>query len=89
VEREKGGKHYGAYLWSLALEDFRSGQMPKLVMAEENGGAFEFQNKAEGMAVLPNGALFIVYDPDRKLEIDRQHKRGCNEAPYTLVQLLE
>lgn len=91
VEGDLGGNHVGGYLWSLSLEDFHAGRKPKLIMDEEKGGAFEFQDKAEGMAVLPNGSLFIVYDPDRKLELDDQprDKRRSNEAPYMLLELLE
>jgi hypothetical protein len=91
VEGKKGENHVGAYLWTLSLEDFRAGRKPKLIIDKEKGGAFEFRNKAEGMAILPNGCLFIVYDPDRELELEDQprDKRRRNEAPYTLLELLD
>ena len=91
VEGQNGENRVGAYLWSLSLEDFRAGQKPELILDKETGGAFEFQNKAEGIAVMPNGLLFIAYDPDSKLELDDQlkSKRRNNEAPYTLLELLD
>jgi hypothetical protein len=91
VEGENGENTVGAYLWSLSLEDFRAGRRPQLIMDKQKGGAFEFQNKAEGIAVLPGGMLFIAYDPDSSLELPDQtkEKRQKNEAPYTLLSLLE
>jgi hypothetical protein len=91
VESENGEDHVGADLWSLSLEDFRAGRSPHLVLDQEKGGAFEFQNKAEGVTVLPNGLLFVAYDPDSKVELDDQprRKRRNNEAPYTLLALVD
>ncbi|KPI45780.1 uncharacterized protein AB675_877 [Cyphellophora attinorum] len=91
VEGENGGNTVGAYLWSLSLEDLHAGRKPQLIMDKQKGCAFEFQNKAEGIAVLPGGVLFIAYDPDSSLELPDQtkEKRQKNEAPYTLLELLE
>lgn len=50
----------------------------------------EFHNKAEGVAVLPDGRLFIVYDPDRERALESDHSRArreAHEAPYTLLEL--
>ncbi len=91
-EGKDGGKtRDGAYLWSLSLENFRTGRKPELVRDKEKSVTFEFQDKAEGLAVLPNGLVFVAYDPDRELELDdqRQDKRGKHEAPYTLIELFD
>ncbi|HET7314368.1 hypothetical protein [Salinisphaera sp.] len=90
VDDGAGGDHVGAYLWSAPLADFRAGVEPALV-SDENGEVLEFRNKAEGVAVLPDGRLFVVYDPDRALELEDDHPqavRGAHEAPYTLLELV-
>ncbi|MDA3921484.1 MAG: hypothetical protein PF501_12520 [Salinisphaera sp.] len=91
VDNEDGSDRLGAYLWSLSLADFQAGRAPVLV-TEENGGVLEFANKAEGVAVLPDGRLFVVYDPDRALALEDDHprdERAPHEAPYTLLTLAD
>ncbi|WP_423823794.1 hypothetical protein V5738_07420 [Salinisphaera sp. SPP-AMP-43] len=90
VDDGAGGDLIGAYLWSLSVADFRAGRDPELVHAAQ-GGALEFANKAEGVAVLPDGRLFVVYDPDRELELEADHphdERDRHQAPYTVLELV-
>ncbi|GAB3682442.1 hypothetical protein [Salinisphaera aquimarina] len=89
VTDDNGDEQVGAYLWALTLDDFLAGRDPELVQAED-GSPFEFANKAEGVAVLGDGRLFVVYDPDRALELEDEHPRDArepHEAPYTLLAL--
>jgi len=89
VDDGHGGDHLGAYLWYLSTADFQAGRAPSLVQ-DESGHTLEFTNKAEGVAVLPGGDLFVVYDPDRKLDLADHHprdERHPGEAPYTLLRL--
>ncbi|WP_123630712.1 hypothetical protein [Salinisphaera orenii] len=84
-----GEDRVGAYLWRLSLDAFFNGSDPELVLGED-GRAFEFTEKAEGVAVLGDGRLFVVYDPDRSLALDPVHERDSrapHEAPYTLLTL--
>lgn len=90
VEDETGAEQVGAYLWWLSLDDFAGRRDPTLVRTE-GGGVFEFANKAEGVALLGDGRLFVVYDPDRALELESEHPRDTrepHEAPYTLLTLV-
>ncbi|WP_199671467.1 hypothetical protein [Salinisphaera sp. Q1T1-3] len=91
VDDGAGGDRLGAYLWSLDVADFHAGRAPRLVH-DEQGEALEFANKAEGVAVLPDGRLFVVYDPDRALKLESDHPRDArdpHEAPYTLLTLVD
>lgn len=85
------GDRLGAYLWAISFDDFHAGRAPQLVQ-DESGNVLEFHNKAEGVAVLPDGRLFVVYDPDRELALEAGHERDArrpHEAPYTLLSLIE
>ncbi|MES1926854.1 hypothetical protein [Salinisphaera sp. T31B1] len=87
VEDARGEQRIGAYLWRMTLADFHAGLDPELVMAED-GSVFEFTNKAEGVAVLDDNRLFVVYDPDRVKALADEHprdRREAHEAPYTLL----
>ncbi|MGB7755408.1 MAG: hypothetical protein WBL23_05040 [Salinisphaera sp.] len=91
VEDGQGGDRMGAYLWSLSLAGFRAGDQPTLVEMP-NGEPLEFHNKAEGVAVLPDGRLFVAYDPDRELTLEDDHprdERGTHEAPFTVLELVD
>lgn len=87
VEDEQGADQVGAYLWWIGLEDFAARRDPRLIRAPD-GTPFEFANKAEGVAVLDDHRLFVVYDPDRALALEAEHARDTrepHEAPYTLL----
>jgi len=89
VEDDAGQQQIGAYLWRLSLADFHARRDPELVRASD-GSVFEFANKAEGVAVLGDHRLFVVYDPDRSLELEDEHPRDSrepHEAPYTLLHV--
>ena len=89
VEDDAGEDVLGAYLWALSLDDFRAGRDPVLV-AGENGGALEFVNKAEGIAVLDAVHAIVVYDNDRALDLEHEHPRSArepHEAPYALIAI--
>lgn len=91
VDNGDGDDRLGAYLWYLSTEDFHAGRPPSMVNGQD-GKALEFSNKAEGVAVLPGGDLFVVYDPDRKLLLADEHPRNerhPGEAPYTLLRLYD
>ncbi|MES1935712.1 hypothetical protein [Salinisphaera hydrothermalis] len=91
VDDGQGGDRIGAYLWSLTRAAFHAGEQPTLVETTD-GAPLEFHNKAEGVAVLPDGRLFVVYDPDRELTLEAEHpqdRRQMHEAPYTLLELAE
>lgn len=91
VEDDEGREQLGAYLWVLDAEGFENGHAPTLVR-NETGDALEFEDKAEGVAVLPDGRLFVVYDPDRKTTLTSGHERDerrPHEAPYTLLELMD
>jgi len=91
VEGGDGGDKLGAYLWHLSIADFQAGRAPALVV-DADGQVLKFDNKAEGVAVLPSGDLFVVYDPDRELGLIDEHprdKRHPSEAPYTLLRLTD
>ena len=90
VEDDNGAEQVGAYLWWLSLDDFAARRDPAPVRAEA-GHVFEFANKAEGVAVLGDNRLFVVYDPDRELVLEDEHPRDArepHEAPYTLLAVV-
>lgn len=87
VEDEAGDEQVGAYLWWLSLDDFAARRDPQPLRGDSNA-LFEFANKAEGVAVLDDGRLFVVYDPDRALALEAEHPRDAREpqeAPYTVL----
>lgn len=87
IEDDAGNEQVGAYLWHLSREAFLAGRPPQPVLGEA-GSVFEFANKAEGVAVLGQGRLFVVYDPDRQLTLENEHPRDArepHEAPYTVL----
>lgn len=89
VEDEAGNEQSGAYLWELSLDEFLAGDDPRPVLGQ-TGELFEFANKAEGVAVLGDGRLFVVYDPDRDLSLEDEHPRDArepHEAPYTVLSV--
>lgn len=88
-EHEAGHDQTGAYMWRLSRADFLAGADPQPVYGE-TGAVFEFANKAEGVAVLGQARLFVVYDPDRQLSLEEEHPREAREpqeAPYTVLAL--
>lgn len=84
-----GNERIGGYLWAVSLDDFAAGRAPALVHGED-GSALEFANKAEGLAVLDESHVFVVYDEDRNTALaahtDRD-RREPHEAPYTILTL--
>lgn len=86
---EAGAARIGGYLWVVSLADFAEGQAPDLVRTME-GGALEFEHKAEGLAVLDSERLFVAYDNDRDMSlrsIDERDERHACEAPYTVLRI--
>jgi len=86
-------KRLGAYLWVLP-DEHGLGTRPVLVTTAD-GAPFEFPHKAEGMAVLGNGRVFIVHDDDREITNVRlggrnggqMRARRLNEAPFDIVHI--
>lgn len=86
---DETGPQIGGYLWTVSLEGLEAGRPPQLV-ENEDGGALEFVNKAEGVAVMDAARLLVVYDNDRHLAEDDASSasaRRPHEAPYTLIAL--
>ncbi|SHF37805.1 hypothetical protein SAMN02745148_02483 [Modicisalibacter ilicicola DSM 19980] len=84
-----GVEHIGGYLWIVSLDDFAAGKPPEPV-TEASGKLFEFEHKAEGLAVLDETRLFVAYDNDRHMglgSIDERDERHACEAPYTLLDM--
>ncbi|GAB2793134.1 hypothetical protein GCM10027040_19210 [Halomonas shantousis] len=89
TQDDQGHERIGGYLWAIALADLATGQAPELVTLA-SGAPLEFEHKAEGMAVLDEHHLFVVYDNDRHLglgAIDTRDEREACEAPYTLLDI--
>ncbi|WP_106476118.1 hypothetical protein [Phytohalomonas tamaricis] len=81
----------GGYLWVVSLDDFAAGRAPSLI-EDEQGGALEFEHKAEGLAVLDARQLFVVYDNDREMRLGKileRDERYANEALYTVLTFEE
>jgi hypothetical protein len=78
--------HLGAYLWYTTLAAFDAGQMPML-MSGADGSPLNFENKAEGIAILDANHLFIVHDDDRVL--GGRYKRQPHQSVYSVVRLVD
>lgn len=87
-------KRLGAYLWVLSDENGKLGTAMNLVRTTD-GAPFEFPHKAEGLAVLDDGHIFIIYDDDRNqsnIQISgingRQLRvRKYNEAAFDIIKI--
>lgn len=91
---DQSPERVGAYLWVLsAVEGSLGTQLTQVQDAE--GKPFKFSGKAEGLALLGDGRLFIVHDDDR---YDTQIKVGTgsntverprknNEASFQILRL--
>lgn len=89
VEDDAGNPVNGGYLWAVSMDDFYAGRNPTLV-EDDDGRPLQFENKAEGLAVLSERYLLIAYDPDRHLDLGAGHQRASrepHEAPYTLLSI--
>lgn len=91
MEDSAGNPDLGGYLWELSLNEFHQGEPPRPVR-HGDGRLVEFHNKAEGLAVLADDRLLIVFDNDRHLEMEAdrgREQRQANEALYTLLAIEE
>ena len=87
-------KRMGAYLWVLPDENGKLGTAINLVRTSD-GAPFEFSHKAEGLAVLDDGRIFIIHDDDRYLSNVRiggvnggqLRVRKYNEAAFDILQI--
>lgn len=70
----------GGYLWVVSLEDFFAKRDPSLVV-NNRGEALKFFHKAEGISVIDENRVIVVYDDDRVV-IDREP----NQANYSLIE---
>ena len=79
----------GGYLWLMELDNLTTGEPPALIRGMD-GTPFEFEHKAEGLAVLDHERVFVVYDNDREMgvgSIDERDERHASEALYTLLHM--
>jgi hypothetical protein len=87
-------KQIGAFLWVLQDEQGGLGKTISLVKTSD-GAPFQFSHKAEGLAVLNPGRVFIIHDDDRYLTNVRfdgrngsqQRERKPNEAAFDILQI--
>lgn len=82
------GDKIGGYLWSIKLEDFYSGKKPSIV-ADKNGYGIEFCHKPEGLAVIDNRRVLIIYDDDRNFGRKNSScgTRKANESFYSMMEI--
>lgn len=84
----------GAYLWVLPDEAGALGRTPHLVK-NPDGTPFEFTHKAEGLAVLDGGRVFVVHDDDRNATVirttgptpEQERIRKPNEAAFEILKI--
>ncbi|MFA6016420.1 MAG: hypothetical protein WC742_15280 [Gallionellaceae bacterium] len=87
-------RQLGAYLWVLPETNGVLDNVIHLVKTSD-GAPFVFSHKAEGMAVLGKGRVFIIHDDDRNTTNVRiQGKNGgqlrsrkLNEAAFDILQI--
>ena len=80
---ENGDEDLGAYLWKLSLEDLFHNKPPTLFV-DESGNVFDFNHKAEGIAVIDSKRAIVIHDDDKDLNFEKE-KRKPNEAFYSLI----
>jgi hypothetical protein len=79
----------GGYLWASSIEDFKANRAPTPFVADD-GRPLRFSNKPEGVAVMDERHLFVVFDNDRDLALkdeDRGAFRNPHQAPYAVLEL--
>lgn len=79
----------GGYLWTISIEDFKANRAPTPFVTDD-GKPLRFANKPEGVAVLDETHLFVVFDNDRVLELadeDRDAARNPHQAPYAVLEV--
>ncbi len=91
----EGAGEVGAFVWVLPDKaDGSIGNTPHLVR-DAAGAPFLLTHKAEGMAVLSPGRIFVIHDDDRiatRIQVTgpgkhADHLRQLNEAAFDIVQL--
>ena len=79
-------KDIGGFLWTLSLEDLKTGKEPTLVFDREvDSTPLEFVHKPEGIAVIGSNRVLVIHDDDRVLG-DTQFHRQANQAAYNIVE---
>jgi len=76
----------GAYLWVLPTNYIKTQKAPILVQDEKTNKPFTFAHKAEGVAILGEGELFIIHDDDKVLG-GTKFEREPHQAAYDIVTL--
>ena len=84
----------GAFLWVLADEGGTLGRTPYLVK-NPDGTPFEFSHKAEGLAVLDGGRVFVIHDDDRRATVikttgptpEHERIRKPHEAAFEILKI--
>jgi|GEM_PF-152949 len=79
----------GGYLWTISIEDFEANRSPTPFVADD-GTPLRFVNKPEGVAVLDETHLFVVFDNDRALGLEDETSpavRHPHQAPYAILEL--
>jgi hypothetical protein len=87
-------KSLGAYLWVLPDTDGYLGTSLSLVRTSD-GSPFQFPHKAEGLAVLGDGRVFIVHDDDRNVTnirvggtgVGQLRARKPNESAFDILRV--
>jgi hypothetical protein len=86
----------GAFMWVLPDAAGALGHTPYLVK-NRDGTPFEFTHKAEGLAVLDGGRVFVVHDDDHNATVikttghtpERERTRKPNEAAFEILKIGE
>jgi hypothetical protein len=86
----------GAFMWVLPDEAGALGRTPYL-LKNRDGTPFEFTHKAEGLAVLDGGRIFVVHDDDRNATVIKttapypaqERIRKSNEAAFEILKIGE
>jgi len=80
---EDSASVYDGYIWTLDYNDFLAGIAPKLVL-NDDGNPFSLgPHKPEGITVIDEKTLLVVYDDDRKIvnATDYKNKRVIERKP--------
>ena len=91
---DQSSERVGAYLWTLPVVNGTYGTELTLVQ-DSKGKPFKFSSKAEGLALLGDGRLFVVHDDDRydtQLKIGLgsnavERARKNNEAYFQILRM--
>ncbi len=91
---DESNQRVGAHLWVLPDDGGALGHDLKLVRTPE-GKPFKFTNKAEGLAMLADGRIFIVHDDDRYITTVKtgmggkwvERARNVNEAAFEILRV--